>query len=231
MTPAPSSREGAEILLRRSRHQDEARCGDGAAMIGESRPRPPALLGFTVPLAALLRLALYGGIAAALAVPFLWLDYQAHTRRERILVEYLHPETGEATVDGIEEPQPAPIYQNQTGALRLTVNHADRRVKLGLNTLFGDSRARIAGALQTRCYYDAKLVAYEDLWSERLLRRRERARATFDGDDTRRPLAIVEATFAYCDPNGLTRRERRERDRPRNAQDWLERIEGRPLQR
>ena len=202
-------------------------------MIEESRTRLPRLAYLVVPLAGLLRLAVFAALLAAVAVPLLWLDYAAHAERHRILVEYLHPEHNEATVDGIEEPQPAPIHRSQVGAVAIAVTHGDRRVKLGLDTLFGDNRARIAGELRTRCYYDAKLVAYDDLWSERLLRSFERRRSAVnnEGMDTRRPLAVVEATLAYCDPNGLTRRERRERDRPQTAGQWLDLLTRQPGQR
>jgi hypothetical protein len=184
---------------------------------------------FLAPAAILLRLALWAVVAVGIAVPLLWLDYAVHTERHRILVEYLHPDRGDATVAGIPEPQQAPIYQNQTGGVVLSVNHEDRRVLMGLRTPFGDSRDAVRGQLRERCYYDAKLVAYDDLWHEQLMRRVERRRETaYEGMDIRRPLAIVDATFAYCDPNGLTRRERRERDMPQTAGQWLDLLTRQP---
>lgn len=181
------------------------------------------------PAAILLRLALWAVVAIGIGLPLVWLDYAVHTERHRILVEYVHAGTGEATVDGIPEPQQAPLYENRTGALALAVNRADRRVRMGLWTPFGDSRETIRGQLRERCYYDAKLVAYENLWTERLLRRAERGRSagTPDGD-MRPPLAVVDATFAYCDPNGLTRQERRLRDRPQTAREWLDLLSREP---
>lgn len=181
------------------------------------------------PAVILSRLALWSTVAILVAVPLLWLDYAVHTERHRILVEYVHPEAGHATVDGIPEPRQPPIYQNTAGGVTFTVNHEDRRVAMGLRTPFGDSRETIRGQLRPRCYYDAKLVAHDDLWHERLMRRMERRReTTFEGMDMRRPMAIVEATLAYCDPNGLTRQERRERDRPQTAREWLDLLTRQP---
>jgi hypothetical protein len=196
-------------------------------MISSARAStPPRLLA---PAAILLRLVLWTIVAVGIGLPLLWLDYAVHTERHRILVEYVHSDAGQATVDGIPEPQQPPIYENAAGAVTFTVHHEDRRVVMGLRTPFGDSRATIRSQLRERCYYDAKLVAYDDLWHELLLRRAERRREPgYEGADIRRPLAIVEATFAYCDPNGLTRQERRLRDRPQTAERWLDLLTRQP---
>lgn len=189
-----------------------------------SSPSRSSHLLLLAPLAILARLAVWVIVAAALAVPLLWLDYAAHAERHRIFVEYVHRDSGEATVDGIPEPAQRPVHQATIGSAVLTVLREDRRVRLGLWTPFGDTRPAMAGELRERCYYDARLVAHEDLWHQRLMRWAERRRrpSPEDDGDVRRPMAVVEATFAYCDPNGLTRRERRERDRPQTARQWLD---------
>lgn len=188
-----------------------------------SLSRSPHVL-FLAPLAVLARLALWTVMAVAVGLPLLWLDYAVHGERHRIFVEYLHRDSGEATVDGIAEPALRPIHEATIGSAVLTVLPEDRRVRLGLWTPFGDSRPAIAGELRERCYCDARLIAHEDLWHQRLMRWAERQRrpTAADDGDVRRHLAVVEATFAYCDPNGLTRRERRERDRPQSARQWLD---------
>ncbi len=77
-------------------------------------------------------------------------------------------------MDGIPEPAQRPVHQATIGSAVLTVLREDRRVRLGLWTPFGDTRPAMAGELRERCYYDARLVAHEDLWHQRLMRWAER---------------------------------------------------------
>lgn len=192
----------------------------------------PAHRGAGHAVSVLRRLALAGAcvLAAGLAgLAFLWLDHKVHTTEHRIFVEYLDSEAGEATIDGLPEAEPAAIRSDRIGSVVIAVHQADRRVRMGLVTPFADSTARMNAILRERCYYDARLLPYEDLWSERLMRLwRPRRSASAEHEDTRRPMAIIEARFAYCDPNGLTRRERRLRDRPQTAREWLDRLTAEP---